>query len=273
MSLFGGFLKIFSPIAGAIVSAHENKKAINKANAAKQLGITNATGALNDQFASTSANYQPYITAGTDALNAERGLLGLNGNAEAGSSIEALKSSPLYTALFNNGRDSVLSSASATGGLRGGNVNGALYNNAQQTLAQVIQQQLANLGGLSGQGLNATGQLGQFGAQKAGAIANLDTGSGDSNAGAILGKQAVSNNMYDQLQKIVTSAVTGGAGGGIGSAVSSFLGGGGAPNIFSGSGSGYGANGGALPNFPTFASPLAQIPGGGISNFGGGGSF
>lgn len=295
MGLFGGILKgvtqVLSPIAGTIIGARDNKKAINKANAATQLGITNATGALNDQLATTTANYQPYLTAGTGALGQESNLLGLNGNEQQGSAISALQASPLFQTIFNTGRDSILAAGSATGGLRGGNVNDALYKNGQQTLAQVIQQQLQNLGGLSSQGLNATGQLGNFGAQNAGQIAGLDTSSGSANAGAILGKQAVQNNMFSQLQGLATSALSGGAGGGISSLLGIFGGGVGGGllgagsggtsggtvaghtysvdqlkqlfdasydptyGVFHGSGSGHGADGGALPNFPQISVP------------------
>lgn len=200
------------PGVGSILNAGDSKKAIRQANTATQLGITNGTNALNNQFASTTANYQPYLTAGTGALGQESDLLGLNGNDQQGSAIAALQASPLFQTLFKTGTDSVLGAASATGGLRGGNVNQALYNNGQQTLAQVIQQQLQNLGGLSSQGLSATGQLGQLGTQNAGNVANLDTQSGAANAGSILGQQTVTNQATSGLQTQLSN-IFGGSGG------------------------------------------------------------
>jgi hypothetical protein len=259
---------VVSPVAGAILGAHSNKKAIGKANDATQLGITNAKGDLNSQLATTTANYQPYMTAGTDALAGERGLLGLNGNDAQGSAISALQASPLFQSLFRQGQDTVLNNASATGGLRGGNVQSSLANFGSDTLAQVIQQQLSNLGGLTSQGLNATQNLAALGANNAAQLAGLDTSSGSANAGAILNKQAVSNNMFNQLQGLATSALSGGASGGLSSLIgplSSLLGGSSGGGILSGSGSGYGAGGGSLPNFPNInialPSSTAGLPG------------
>lgn len=222
MGLFGGLLKgitqVLSPIGGAIIGGHDNKKAIGQANDALQTGFGNASGALTGQLATDTTNYAPYTGAGSAAIGQEGDLAGLNGDPAQQASIDSLKASPLFTSLFDTGRDSILAAGSATGGLRGGNVNDALYKNGQQTLAQVIQQQLSTLGGIAGQGLTATGQLANFGAGTAAGVAGLDTQSGSANAGEILGKQSVDNNTISQLQKIIASAM-GGGGGGIASAI------------------------------------------------------
>lgn len=222
MGLFGELLKgitqVFSPIGGAIIGGHDNKKAIGKANDALQTGFGNATGALTDQLATSTNNFAPYTDAGAAAVGAQGDLAGLNGGTAQQSSIDALKASPLFTSLFDTGRDSILAAGSATGGLRGGNVNTALYQNGQQTLAQVIQQQLQTLGGIAGQGLNATGSVANLGAGTAAGVAGLDTQSGSANAGEILGKQSVDNNTISQIQKLIASAM-GGGGGGIAGAI------------------------------------------------------
>lgn len=238
-------------LAGAL-SGSSNKHSVGAANDATQLGLTNAENALDTQFGQTEANFNPFITGGQKAFGAEGDLAGLNGNGAQGSAISSLQASPLFQTLFNTGRDSILAAGSATGGLRGGNVNDALYKNGQQTLAQVIQNQLATLGGISGQGLSAAGTLGGLGAQDANANADLLTSAGKANAGAILGQQAVDNNtqsalgtqfggtgVQDQITKFIQGLTGGGNSGG----------------IFSGSGSGYGSTGGALPNFPTISVP------------------
>lgn len=266
-SILKPILRVASPIAGTILGASANKHAINKANAATQLGITNAKGDLNSQLASSMGALSPYTTAGTDALGDIRGLTGLNGNDAQASAIASLQASPLFQSLFRQGQDTILNNASATGGLRGGNIQSSLANFGSDTLAQTIQQQLANLSPLMSQGFGATQFGANLGAQEAGQLAGLDTGSGQANAGAILGKTAVSNNMFSQLQKLLQQAVSAGAGGGgdIGSILSMFGGSGSGGSIFNGSGSGYGAGGGSLPNFPNITAALpsasAGLPG------------
>ena len=105
--------------------------------------------------------------------------------------IDALMGSPLYTSLIRNGEDALLANASATGGLRGGNAQGALANFRADTLAQVIQQQLANLGGIASGGQGAAGSLGQLGANAANQIGNSMTQKGQALAGAALAKGGI----------------------------------------------------------------------------------
>jgi hypothetical protein len=214
VSLFGSIARVFSPIAGTIIGAHANKKAISKANAATQLGITNAKGDLNSQLASSMAGLSPNITAGHDALSGIRDLLGLDGADAQASGIAGLEGSPLFASLMRNGQDILRNNASATGGLRGGNFQRGLADFSADTLAQVIQQQLQGYSGLATQGLGATEFGAGLGQNNANALAGLDNQSGQQNALAITNKNTVSNNMFDQLQKLVTSAVSGGAGGG-----------------------------------------------------------
>lgn len=268
MGLFSSVIRAVSPIGNLILGASASKKAIGKANAATQLGITNAKGDLNSQLAASQARLDPYENAGTDALSGIRQLLGLNGNDAQGGAISGLESSPLFQSLMRNGQETLLNNASATGGLRGGNLQHGLANFSADTLAQVIQQQLSNLGGLSSQGLGATQFGAGLGANNATQLAGLDTGSGQANAGAILNKNAVTNNMFSGIQKLITSAISGGMGGGGSFDISSILGGlggGSGGSIFSGAGSGYGASGGALPNFPkiniALPSSSAGLPG------------
>lgn len=279
MGLFSGLKHILGAIAPAIGTAlggplggalgggvsallggSSNKNAIGDANSATQLGLTNAENALNAQYGKTESNFNPFITGGQQAFGQEGDILGLHGGGAQQSIIDQLKASPLFQSMFRTGQDTVLNNASATGGLRGGNTASSLANFGSDTLAQVIQQQLQNLSGVSQQGLSAAGQLGSFGAQNANSIADLLVGSGKANAGSILNGQAVDNNTDSQLSKLFGGS---GVSDQLSGLLKSMTGGGG--NIFSGSGSGYGASGGALPNFPkiniALPSPSAGLPG------------
>lgn len=164
----------------------------------------------------------------------------LPGGGQAGAqerAIAGLQDSPLFKALFGAGEDAIMGNASATGGLRGGNTQRSLADFGSDTLAKVIQQQLSNLSGVSGQGLSATGQYGTFGANAAGSVANLGAGAAGNiaNLGANSASAIASlfgNQGAAQAQGILgkaqgSAAQTGAIFQGIGDVASAFIPGGG----------------------------------------------
>lgn len=121
------------------------------------------------------------------------------GQVDQLGAIESLKASPLYASLYRNGENAVLSNASATGGLRGGNTQNSLANFGADTLSTVIQNQLANLGGIANMGMGSAGQLGQFGANMAGQVGNALTQQGQARAGAALTVGGINSGMANSL--------------------------------------------------------------------------
>lgn len=212
---------LFSSIA-SVFGASKKKKAAQQAAAAQAAAAQAGIDQVGAQFAQTQQSLAPYLGAGTKALGAQQDLLGLNGTGVQQTQLDALKASPLFQQLFGAGQDAVLSGASATGGLRGGNVQRSLYDAGEDTFAQVIQQQLANLGGLSSQGLGAATGQGQLGAQSADSIAQLLGNKGAAQAGGILGAAAANQQKYAALGNIFSdlfgSGGSGGSGGGINAA-------------------------------------------------------
>jgi hypothetical protein len=142
------------------------------------------------QYDTTRADLLPWLTAGQSALGGMLDLLGTNGADKQQSAITGLQNSPLFQSEYRQGTEAILQNASATGGLRGGNTQHSLANFGSDLLAQVIQQQMGNLGGISGAGANTGAQLGGFGANAANAIAGLFGNIGQAKAGGILGKAA-----------------------------------------------------------------------------------
>jgi hypothetical protein len=204
------------PSLGAALGASSNSKAVKKAAAAQQAAIAAAQQGFQKTYGEAQAAYNPYITAGTNALGQQSNLLGLNGNEAQAGGISALEASPLFQSLNRNGQEAILQNASATGGLRGGNTQRGLADFSADTLASVIQQQLGNLGGISSQGLNATGNLAGLGADNARSMAGLFGASGDVSASSILGRQAIQNDLQKQITQQIQGAATAGAGGGAG---------------------------------------------------------
>lgn len=190
-------------IGSSLLAGHASSQAANAQSQAAQQGITE-----------TRTDLMPWLTAGQSALGGMEGLLGLSGAGAQQSAITGLQNSPLFTSLYGQGKQAILQSAAATGGLRGGNTEHSLFGLGSDLLAQVIQQQLANLGGLSGQGLQAGGYISS-------AISNLLGQKGAAQAGGIMGS---AGGLAGALQGV--TGFLGGSSGPFGSSSGGTLGGG-----------------------------------------------
>lgn len=100
--------------------------------------------------------------------------------------ISALEQSPMFQGLARQGEQGILQNASATGGLRGGNVQGALAQFRPALLNQQIQQQMANFQGIASMGQNAAAGTGNQAVQTGQQIGNLQQNTGQAlGAGSI----------------------------------------------------------------------------------------
>lgn len=184
MPVAGPLIGAAASIGGSLLSSSAASGAASDAAAATAAANQAATAEVQRQYNQTRTDLMPWQTAGSSALASQGDLLGLNGTAKQAAAIAAQKSSPLYQSLFANGQNTLLQNAAATGGLRGGNTQGALANFGRDTLAEVIQNQLSNLGGVSTQGEDAAAKTGALGANSANTIAQLLNNSGASQANA-----------------------------------------------------------------------------------------
>lgn len=101
--------------------------------------------------------------AGEGASQQQQALAGLLGPEAQQAAIAALEGSPEFAAMLQQGEEAILQNASATGGLRGGNTQGALAQFRPALLSQLIEQQYARLGGLSQAGQSAAGNIAGMG--------------------------------------------------------------------------------------------------------------
>jgi len=135
------------------------------------------------------AQLNPYTQAGSAALAQQQNILGLNGANAQGDAYAQIQGSPAFQAMGKAGQDAILAQASATGGVRGGNTQGALAQFGTQNLANLMQQQYSQLGGLSNMGYGAAGAQGNMlynaGVTQGGYQQDL----GAIKAGSILGQQ------------------------------------------------------------------------------------
>ena len=198
-----------SSITGAI-GASNASSAAGKASAQQVAADQNGINTQNNAQTYINSILQPYLNSGTSALTSQENLLGLNGNGAQSTAIQAVQNGSEYQGLKQQGENAILQNASATGGLRGGNTEGALAQFSPQLLQTLIQQQYSNLAGMSGQGLNATNTGAQTTQNTADNVSNLQVGQGAAQAGGTLGQAQAYNQML--------SALSGGLGvaGGIG---------------------------------------------------------
>lgn len=166
------------------------------------------------QFDALQKLLAPYVSAGTGALTGQQDLLGLNGQGAQGSAISAIEASPMFSALKAQGEGSILANASATGGLRGGNVQSALGQFSPQLLAQLIESQYGKLGGLTTLGQNSAVMTGNAGQNTGNAISQLLQQAGAAQAG---GQLAAGRAQAGALNGIASGVGYYGANGGFGS--------------------------------------------------------
>jgi hypothetical protein len=198
---------LITSLAGAGAQRTASNTAADATTAAANAGINQQQA----QFAAIQKLLQPYVQAGTGALTAQGNLAGINGNDAQAQAIQALQASPLFTSAQKLGENRILANASATGGLRGGNVQAALAQFNPQLLSSTINDQYSRLGGLASNGQNAAAGVGNAGLSTGNNVSTLLGQIGSSQAG-----QALANGRAD-VSNI----------GGIGSALGQFLGNGG----------------------------------------------
>jgi hypothetical protein len=157
----------------------------------------------------------PFAEAGAPALEQQQALLGLRGPEAERAAIERIRSGETFQALAGQGEEALLQRASATGGLRGGNIQGALAQFRPALLSSLIEQQYGRLGGMTALGAETTGnlaRLGQASAAGTGAAAQT-TGT---NVATLLGQQGAALAGADIAQGKAFGAIPAAISGGLG---------------------------------------------------------
>lgn len=194
-------------LAGGAIQSKSAKKAGAQQAAAAQMGIEEERAAREEM----RRLMQPFLKSGEAGLTNYMEFLGLNGLDAQQQQVSNLENAPLFQSLVRQGEQGILQNASATGGLRGGNTQGALAQFRPQMLNQQIQQQMDRLGGLATMGQNAAAGVGTAGMQSASSIANLLGQQGQARAGATLGSGAAWNNVLQLPAQFLGMQAAGGA--------------------------------------------------------------
>jgi hypothetical protein len=198
-AVIGGIVTAGAGIGSALLGGNAAQNAANTQAAASG----HAIDVQNQQFQAIQKLLAPYVQAGTGAIGAQQNLLGINGNDAQASAINGIKTSSQFDALNRTGQEAILQNASATGGLRGGNVEAALAQFSPALLNELIQKQFSNLGGLSTVGANAAAGLGTATQANANNVSNLLN-----NQGTALGNgQLLSAAMYGGIGNALSTGI------------------------------------------------------------------
>jgi len=185
-------------IVGGAIAARGARKGAQGAAAAQERGAAAATAEQRRQFDISQAQAEPFRQAGLGALGQQQALLGLSGSGQQQQAFDQFTQSPGQAFLQQRGEQATLRNAAATGGLGGARVQEALQQQGIGFAQQDLQNQLARLSGMSGQGQQVTSNVAQLGAQTAGNIGNLAMQSGQAQASGILGAQQARSQFIGQ---------------------------------------------------------------------------
>jgi hypothetical protein len=182
-----------SQLVGSSMQASAAGDAAAAQGAASQAGIEEQRR----QFDEMRKLLQPYTEAGIPALEQQQTLLGLRGPEAEQAAIARLTGGETFKALAAQGENALLQQASATGGLRGGNLQAALGQFRPQLLSSLIEQQYGRLGGMTSLGQRSAAGVGAAGMETGTNIANLLGQQGSAEAGGILGEAKAYGQLFN----------------------------------------------------------------------------
>ena len=210
-------------VGSSALASGAASRASSRATAAQTVAQDRAIEEQRRQFDETRALLQPYVSAGSPALQEQLRILGLSGPEEQRAAISQQEQSPFFQALARQGEEAMLQKASATGGLRGGNIQGALAQFRPALLNQFIEQQYGRLGEMTSLGQRSAAGVGSAGMQTGRDISGLLQGQGQIAAGGALAQGQAQANLIGGIGQALGNlggfAAGGGFGGGRGTVI------------------------------------------------------
>jgi len=149
------------------------------------------------QFDAMRELLKPYTEAGVPALEAQQAFLGLRGPEAERAAIERISGGERFQELTRQGEEALLQRASATGGLRGGNIQGTLAQFRPQVLNSLIEEQYGRLGGMTSLGQRSAAGVGAAGMETGVNVANLLGQQGSALAGGELGQARAYGQLFN----------------------------------------------------------------------------
>lgn len=193
-----GAAVVGAAVVGGVASSVASKKASGAQTDAANAGIA----AEDRRFEETQKILAPYVDVGNKSIAAQSDIAGLNGPEAQAAAIHGIEGSPQFAALVNKGEEGILQNASATGGVRGGNTQGALAQFRPQLLAGLIDQQYARLSGLTQIGQASAAGVGSAGMTNGQDVANLLGQIGAAKAGNYIAQGKAVSDVANSVAKV-----------------------------------------------------------------------
>jgi hypothetical protein len=206
-----GTAAVVGGVAAYAGSQKQASAARNAADVQARMG-REAIAASGDQFAQMKAMVQPYAEAGYDSLAAQLDLIGQNGPEAQQAAINNIQNDPNAQALAQQGERGILANASATGGLRGGDIQAALAQFRPQLLQSLINDRYSKLQGITQLGQAAAAQQASASLTQGAQTASLLTGIGNAQAAGLIGAGAANAAGYNAIGGAFTGAANNFAG-------------------------------------------------------------
>lgn len=190
---------------GGIAQAYAGKKS---ADATKDAS-NNQIAEQHRQFDAIQELLAPFIEGGKASFGSQQALLGLSGPEAETKALSGLEQSPTFQALVAQGEEGILQNASATGGLRGGNIQEALARFRPEVLSQLLNDrfsklsEITRLGQASATGEAAAGQ--NMANQVSASLGNI----GSANAGKYMAYGNAVTGVTDTMGNLATLKLLG----------------------------------------------------------------
>ena len=155
------------------------------------------------QFDALQTLLKPYTEAGLPALEQQQAFLGLRGPEAERAAIERISGGERFQELSRQGEEALLQRASATGGLRGGNIQAALGQFRPQLLNQLIDEQYGRLGGLTTMGQRSAAGVCAAGMESGTNVSNLLSQQGAARAGGELGEARAYGQLFNLPSQVL----------------------------------------------------------------------
>lgn len=198
---------------GGLIMSNRNSKAQSEAIKgaseaqleASKLGIEEQRR----QFDTIQKLLEPYTVVGKEAVEQQARAAGLRGTEAQQEYIRGVEESPIFESLTRQGEEAILSRASATGGLRGGDVQGVLAQFRPNLLNQLLRDEYSKLGGLTSTGQAAAAGTAAAASRTGTNVTNLITQGGQATAGGILAQGQIKAQQYGDIAKTIGIATGG----------------------------------------------------------------
>lgn len=196
-------------LIGSKMQSDAQKNAADRAAGAQTEAAAAGIAEQRRQFDRVQKLLGPYAQVGEQALGRQADIAGLSGPEAQQRFISGIEGSPIFQSVARQGEEAILQSSSATGGLRGGNVQGALAQFRPQLLNQFIDKEYGRLAGLTSIGQNAAAGVGNVGQNVANQVTGLYGQQGQAAATGALAQGQRQVDQYGNIEKIIGTVVGG----------------------------------------------------------------